>query len=198
MNGDGTIRVFILDDHEMVRRGVRDCLAAEQDIEVAGEAATVESAVAMVPRLAVDVAVLDVRLPDGSGVEACREIRSTSPGTGCLMLTGHADDKALLAAIMAGAAGYVTKLGLGDELVEAVRTVATGQSVLSPEATWRVMERLRILAEDGTIGMLSMADQRVLALIEDGLTNPEIAAEMALPEQAVRDCVSSLLAMAGI
>jgi len=200
MDGDNPIRVFILDDHEMVRRGLRECLSAEDGIEVVGEAATAEVAVSMVPRLGVDVAVLDVRLrlPGSSGVEACREIRTASPGTACLMLTGHADDKALLASILAGAVGYVTKQGFGDELVEAVRTVAAGQSVLSPEATWRVMEQLQALMADGTADTLSTEEQQVLVLIEEGLTNPEIAAEMALPEQAVRDCVASLLAIAGI
>lgn len=198
MDGESAIRVFILDDHEVVRRGVLQCLNAEEGIEVVGEAATAESAVALVPRLGVDVAILDVRLPGRSGVEACRQIRAASPRTACLMLTGYADDTALLAAIMAGAVGYVTKLGLGEELVEAVRAVAAGRSVLSPEATWRVMERLRSLAEDRTMDLLSDEDQRVLALIEEGLTNPEIAIVMSLPEQAVRDCVSSLLALVGI
>jgi len=198
MDSDYPIRVFILDDHEMVRRGLREYLSAEGDIDVVGEAATVQAAVTLVSRLAVEVAILDVRLADGSGVEACREIRTVSPQTRCLMLTGYADDKALLASILAGAAGYVSKQGFGEELADAVRTVASGRSALSPEATWRVMERLESLVSDGTAETLSAEERQVLALIEDGLTNPEIAAEMALPEQVVRDCVASLLAIAGI
>ncbi len=197
MDGDETIRVFVLDDHELLRRCVRDLLGREEGIEVVGEAATAESAVTRVPGLAVDVAVLDVRLPDGSGVGACREILSASPRTACLMLTGHADDKAMLAAIMAGAAGYVTKAGISEELAEAVRAAAAGMSVLSPEATWRVMERLHSLTQPGPAALTGL-DRQVLTLMEARLTNLEIAAEMSVPEQAVRDSVSALLAMAGV
>ena len=197
MSRCGVIRVFILDDHELVRLGVREYLAHEARIEVAGEAATAELAVAMVPRLEVDVAILDVQLATGSGVQVCREIRSACPQTACLMLTGHPRDKAVLAAIMAGAAGYVTKLGLSDELGEAVRAVAAGQSVLSPQATWQVMERLNSLAADSA-HPLSTVDQQVLVLIEEGLTNQEIATQLSLPEQSVRDSVSSLLETVGV
>jgi two-component system response regulator DevR len=197
MGGNENIRVFVLDDHELVRRGVRDLLSREDGIEVVGEAATAVAAVALVPRLAVHVAVLDVWLPDGSGTAACREIRSASPDTACLMLTGHADDKAMLAAIMAGAVGYVNKAGIGEELAEAVRAAASGASALSPEATWRVRERLRTLVESGP-AVLTGLDRDVLTLIEQGLTNNEIAAEMNIPEQVVRDSVSALLSMADV
>jgi len=198
MNRYGVVRVFILDDHELIRMGVRECLAYEARIELVGEAATAELAVAMVPRLAVDVAVLDVRLPSGSGIEACREIRSACPQTECVMLTGHAEDEAMLAAIMAGAAGYVSKLAIVDELGEVVRAVAAGKSMLPPEATWRVMQRLNFLADADHEVALPVQDQQVLALIGEGMTNQEIAAELSLPEQAVRDSVSSLLALAGV
>jgi len=193
MNRYGLIRVFILDDHEFIRLGVRERLASEARIEVVGEAATAELAVAMVPRLGVDVALLDVRLPRGSGVAACRDIRSACPQTACLMLTGHTNEKAMLASVMAGSAGYVTKLGVGEELAEAVHAVAAGQTLLSKEGIWQVREQLNSLAAAST-SELSTQDQQVLMLIEEGLTNSEIAAQLSLPEQSVRDSVSSLLA----
>src|SRR5713226_8767382 len=137
------ISVFLLDDHELVRRGLKDLLAAEPDIDVIGEAATAAAALSRIPALRPDVAVLDVRLPDGDGVSVCREIRSRVPGTACLMLTSFGDDQALVGAIMAGAAGYVLKQTLGSDLVSAVRTVAVGGSTLDAHATQRVMQRLR-------------------------------------------------------
>jgi DNA-binding NarL/FixJ family response regulator len=198
-NGGNTIRVFILDDHEMIRRGVRDCLNAEEGIEVVGEAATGESAIVRVPLLGVDVAILDVRLAEGDGIQVCREIRSTSPDTACLMLTGHNDDEAMLAAIMAGAAGYVTKLGVGEELVEAVRTVASGRSVLGPDAAQRVMARIRAQATaTDPLAALGNQEKRVLELIGEGLTNREIAGRMFLSEKTVKNYVSSLLAKLGM
>ncbi len=193
------IRVFLLDDHEVVRMGLRDLLAAEPDIEVVGEAATAESALSRVPVLRVDVAVLDVRLPDGDGVEVCREIRSANPGTACLMLTGYGDDRALLAAIMAGAAGYAMKQAHGAEVVEAVRAVADGRSALGPEAAKRVMALLRDQAEAvDPLSALSSQEKRVLELIGEGLTNREIAARMFLSEKTVKNYVSSLLAKLGM
>src|SRR6201998_1819612 len=137
------IRVFLLDDHQLVRRGVKDVLEAESDITVIGEAGTAESALARIPALMPDVAVLDVRLPDGDGVTVCREIRSRHPEVACLMLTSFGDDEALFDAIMAGAAGYVLKQIRGTDLVGAVRTVASGESLLDPQAASRVLARMR-------------------------------------------------------
>jgi DNA-binding NarL/FixJ family response regulator len=194
-----TIRVFVLDDHEVVRMGLKDLLDAEPDMEVVGEAATAESAVARVPVLGVNVAVLDVRLPDGDGVEVCREIRSVSPGTACLMLTGYADDRALLAAIMAGAAGYAMKDAPGPEVVEAVRAVADGRSGLGPEAAQRVMALLREKSEaSDPLSALTSQEKRVLELIGEGLTNRVIAERMFLSEKTVKNYVSSLLAKLGM
>src|SRR5579863_997320 len=193
------IRVFVLDDHEVVRLGLKDLLDGEPDMEVVGEAATAESAVSRVPVLGVDVAVLDVRLPDGDGVEVCREIRSASPGTACLMLTGYGDDRALLAAIMAGAAGYAMKQAIGTDVVDAVRAVAEGRSALGPEAAQRVMALLREKAETtDPLAALSSQEKRVLELIGEGLTNREIAERMFLSEKTVKNYVSSLLTKLGM
>ena len=193
------IRVFVLDDHEVVRRGVKELLDAEPDMEVVGEAATAESAVGRVPVLGVDVAVLDVRLPDGDGVEVCREIRSASPGTACLMLTGYGDDRAVLAAIMAGAAGYAMKHAQGMDVVESVRAVAEGRSALGPEAAQRVMALLREKAETtDPLAALSSQEKRVLDLIGEGLTNREIAERMFLSEKTVKNYVSALLTKLGM
>jgi DNA-binding NarL/FixJ family response regulator len=193
------IRVFVLDDHEVVRLGLKDLLDAEPDMEVVGEAATAESAVNRVRVLKVDVAVLDVRLPDGNGVEVCREIRSASPGTACLMLTGYGDDRALLAAIMAGAAGYSMKQSLGTDVVEAVRAVAEGRSALGPEASQRVMALLREKAETtDPLAALSGQEKRVLERIGEGLTNREIAERMFLSEKTVKNYVSSVLTKLGM
>jgi DNA-binding NarL/FixJ family response regulator len=193
------IRVFVLDDHEVVRLGLKELLDSEPDMEVVGEAATAESAVGRVPVLGVDVAVLDVRLPDGDGVEVCREIRSASPGTACLMLTGYGDDRALLAAIMAGAAGYTMKHALATDVVEAVRSVAEGRSALGPEAAQRVMALLRDKAETADpLAALSSQEKRVLDLIGEGLTNREIAERMFLSEKTVKNYVSSLLTKLGM
>jgi DNA-binding NarL/FixJ family response regulator len=193
------IRVFVLDDHEVVRLGLKELLDAEPDMEVVGEAATAGSAVGRVPVLSVDVAVLDVRLPDGNGVEVCREIRSASPGTACLMLTGYGDDRALLAAIMAGAAGYTMKQALASDVVEAVRAVAEGRSALGPEAAQRVMALLREKAETADpLAALSSQEKRVLDLIGEGLTNRQIAERMYLSEKTVKNYVSSLLTKLGM
>lgn len=193
------IRVFVLDDHEVVRRGLKELLDAEPDMEVVGEAATAESAVGRVPVLGVDVAVLDVRLPDGDGVEVCREIRSASPGTACLMLTGYGDDRAVMAAIMAGAAGYAMKHAQGMDVVESVRAVAEGRSALGPEAAQRVMALLREKAETtDPLAALTSQEKRVLDLIGEGLTNREIAERMFLSEKTVKNYVSALLTKLGM
>jgi DNA-binding NarL/FixJ family response regulator len=190
-----TIRVFLLDDHELVRRGVKDLIEADGDIEVVGEAGTVDEATRRVPAARPDVAILDVRLPDGSGVEACRDIRSAHPEVRCLMLTSYSDDEALFGAIMAGASGYLLKQVTGTDLVGAVRTVAAGGSLLDPKATAVVLERLRKGDEpaDPRYASLSPQEKRIISLIADGLTNRQIGAELFLAEKTVKNYVSSLL-----
>src|SRR6266550_8229360 len=197
--GTMTVGVFLLDDHEVVRRGLRALVEAEDDLTVVGEASTAEEALLRVPSTKPDVAVLDVRLPDGDGVEVCREIRSASPGTACLMLTGYGDDRALLAAIMAGAAGYAMKHAQGMDVVESVRAVAEGRSALGPEAAHRVMALLREKAETtDPLAALSSQEKRVLDLIGEGLTNREIAERMFLSEKTVKNYVSALLTKLGM
>ncbi|MFD3452225.1 response regulator [Streptomyces sp. NPDC058691] len=201
MSEKSTIAVFLLDDHEVVRRGVHELLSAEPDIEVVGEAGTAAEALARLPAVRPDVALLDVRLPDGSGVEVCREVRSRQPETKCLMLTSYADDEALFDAIMAGAAGYVLKDIRASDLVGAVRDVAAGRSLLDPAATARVMERLRgggaERAED-RLSDLTDQEKRILDLIGEGLTNRQIGERLHLAEKTVKNYVSSLLAKLGM
>jgi two-component system, NarL family, response regulator DevR len=194
-----TIRVFLLDDHEVVRRGVRDLLESEGDIEVVGEASTAAEAVARVPAVRPDVAVLDVRLPDGDGVTVCRDLRSQLPELACLMLTSFADDEALFDAILAGAAGYVLKQVRGADILGAVRTVAAGGSLLDPAATARVMARMRdqATAKDPLEG-LSEQERRILDLIGEGLTNRQIGERMFLAEKTVKNYVSNLLGKLGM
>jgi two-component system, NarL family, response regulator DevR len=197
--GHGSITVFLLDDHEVVRRGVRNILDTEDDIQVIGEAGTMASALSRMAPLAPDVAVLDVRLPDGDGVSVCREIRSTLPDTACLMLTSYGDDQALLGAIVAGAAGYVLKATCGSDLVSAVRTVAAGQSTLDAYAAQRVMTRLRErMATVDPLSALSDQEKRVLDLVAEGLTNRQIADRMFLAEKTAKNYVSSVLAKLGM
>ena len=193
------IRVFLLDDHEVVRRGVRDMLETEADITVVGEGSTAAEALARIPAVRPQVAVLDVRLPDGDGVTVCREIRSRMPEVSCLMLTSFADDDALFDAILAGASGYVLKQIRGSDLIGAVRTVASGQSLLDPRTTARVMERLRDQAtrKDPLAG-LSEQERRILELIGEGLTNRQIGERMHLAEKTVKNYVSNLLAKLGM
>ena len=189
------IRVFVLDDHEIVRMGLLHLIEAQPDMQVAGEAATAAQALARCPLVAADVAVLDVRLPDGNGVEVCRELRSRQPGLACLMLTSYADDDALLSAIAAGAAGYVLKEIRGFDLVVAIRTVASGRSLLEPATATRVLDRLREPAQhDRRLDLLTTQESTVLDLIGQGLTNREIADRMFLAEKTVKNYVSSLLA----
>jgi DNA-binding NarL/FixJ family response regulator len=193
------IRVFLLDDHEIVRRGVQELLEAEPDLEVVGEASNAAEALARVPALRPDVAVLDVRLPDGDGVSVWRELRSRMPDLACLMLTSFADDEALFDAIMAGASGYVLKQIRGSDLTGAVRAVARGQSLLDPRATAKVMERLRTQAsrKDPLEG-LTERERDILALIGEGLTNRQIGERMHLAEKTVKNYVSNLLAKLGM
>ncbi|WP_345592265.1 response regulator transcription factor, partial [Streptomyces marokkonensis] len=193
-------RVFLLDDHEVVRRGVHDLLGGEADIEVVGEAGTAADALARIPATRPDVAVLDVRLPDGSGVEVCREIRSRDESVRCLMLTSFADDEALFDAIMAGASGYVLKDIRGAELLSAVRKVAEGKSLLDPAATTGVLERLRDggTRSDDRLARLTEQERRILDLIGEGLTNRAIGERLHLAEKTIKNYVSSLLAKLGM
>ncbi|WP_405411944.1 response regulator [Streptomyces decoyicus] len=207
------LRVFILDDHEVVRRGVRDLLEAEEDIEVVGEAGDARQALARVPAVRPQVAVLDVRLggtdgpdSDHEGIEVCRELRARVPELACLMLTSFDDDEALFDAIMAGASGYVLKQIDGTALVHAIRTVAAGQSMLDPRTATRVMERLRdpggagAAAEEETSGLdrLSPREREVLDLIGEGLTNRQIADRLFLSEKTVKNRVSTILSKLGV
>lgn len=201
MREEGKIRVFLLDDHEVVRRGVHELLAAEEDIEVVGEAGTAADALARIPATRPDVAVLDVRLPDGSGVEVCREVRSRDDSVKCLMLTSYADDEALFDAIMAGASGYVLKAIRGNELLSAVRDVAAGKSLLDPAATARVLERLREGKDgkaDDRLAGLTDQERRILDLIGEGLTNRVIGERLHLAEKTIKNYVSSLLSKLGM
>ncbi|MFH8468193.1 response regulator [Streptomyces sp. NPDC017991] len=197
------IRVFLLDDHEVVRRGLSDLLDSEPDIVVVGDADSAEHALVRGPALRPDVAVLDVRLPDGDGISVCRELRSRMPELACLMLTSFDDEEALLDAIMAGAAGYVLKQIRGSDLVAAVRTVASGQSMLDPTTTARLMRSLRADATEGPalapeLAGLSPRERDILALIGDGLTNREIGKKLYLSEKTVKNHISRLLAKLGV
>jgi DNA-binding NarL/FixJ family response regulator len=192
-----TIRVFLLDDHEIVRRGLRELFEAQEDLQVVGEASNAEEAMARVPPTRPDVAVLDVRLPGTSGIEVCRDLRAVLPELRCLMLTSFADDDALFSAILAGASGYLLKQIRGPELVSAVRRVAEGQSLIDPALTATVMERLRGKQEDERIAKLSPQERRILDLIAEGKTNRQIGSEMYLAEKTVKNYVSNLLAKMG-
>ena len=194
-----TIKVFLLDDHEVVRRGLHDLLEAEDDITVVGEAGTAGEGSRRIPALRPDVAILDARLPDGSGIDVCRDIRSVDPSIKALVLTSYDDDEALFAAILAGASGYVLKQVRGDDLVDAVRRVAGGQSLLDPAVTARVLERVRSgKSVPQELASLTEQERRILALIAEGLTNRQIAERMYLAEKTVKNYVSSLLAKLGL
>jgi two-component system response regulator DevR len=196
-----TIRVFLLDDHEVVRRGVRELLEVDSqgEIEVVGEAGTADEALRRMPAVRPDVAVLDVRLPDGDGVEVCREIRSNHPEVRCLMLTSFADDEALFDAIMAGAAGYVLKQVRGHDLVDNVTRVAAGQSLLDPNVTATVLERLRRgPEEDPGAPHLTDQERKILDLLAEGLTNRQIGERLYLAEKTVKNYVSNLLMKLGM
>lgn len=196
---DDPITVVLVDDHEVVRRGVRDLLSFEDDIDVVGEASNVSEALARIPALRPAVAILDVRLPDGNGVQLCRELKSSMPALNVLMLTSFSDDDALFDAIMAGASGYVLKHIGGNDLVDAVRRVGRGGSLLDPAVTAQVLERLRTPPqEDPALRSLTEQERRILELIAEGLTNRQIAERMFLAEKTVKNYVSSLLAKLGL
>ena len=201
MDGDsgGKIGVFLLDDHQVVRRGLKDMLEDEPDFIVVGEGSTAAEALARVPALRPRVAVLDVRLPDGDGVMVCRELRSKLPELSCLMLTSFPDEEALFDAIMAGASGYLLKQTLGADLVEAVRTIAGGESLLDPRLAAKVMAKLRAADEKkDPLSQLTAQEHKVLDLIGEGLTNRQIAERMFLAEKTVKNYVSALLAKLGL
>jgi DNA-binding NarL/FixJ family response regulator len=197
--GAPPIRVFLLDDHEIVRNGLRELLERDGDIEVVGESGLAEEAVRRIPALRPQVAVLDARLPDGSGIDVCRDVRSQDPTINALILTSYDDDEALFSAIMAGAAGYVLKQIRGTDLVDAVRRVAAGQSLLDPAVTQQVLDRLREgPKQDAALAALTEQERKILALIGEGLTNRQIGERMFLAEKTVKNYVSSLLAKLGL
>jgi DNA-binding NarL/FixJ family response regulator len=194
-----TIRVYLLDDHEIVRRGLKELLESEGDIQVVGESGSAGEATRRIPALRPDVAILDARLPDGSGIDVCRDVRSREPETAALILTSYDDDEALFAAIMAGAAGYVLKQIRGTDLLDAVRRVAAGQSLLDPAVTQQVLDRLRRgPEEDKALAPLTDQERRLLELIGEGLTNRQIAEQMFLAEKTIKNYVSNLLAKLGL
>jgi two-component system, NarL family, response regulator DevR len=193
-----TTRVFLLDDHEVVRRGLRELLKSEDDMQVVGEAGTAEEAYGRIPATSPHVAVLDVQLPDGSGIEVCREIRSRHPEIACIMLTSFADDDAVYASIMAGAAGYVLKRVRGTDLVDGIRRVAGGDSLLDPAVTTRVLERLRHRDDADELAALTNQERTILELIAEGLTNRQIGERMFLAEKTVKNYVSNMFSKLGM
>jgi DNA-binding NarL/FixJ family response regulator len=194
-----TIRVFLLDDHELVRRGIYELLTTHDDIEVVGEAATGDEALKRIPLAHPDVAILDVRLGDAerSGIEVCRDIRSEHPEIACLMLTSYADDDALVASVMAGAAGYLLKQIRGPQLVDSIRRVAAGESLLEPNVVAKVVERLQHPVDD-PLAALTDQERRILDLIAEGRTNRQIGEQLFLAEKTVKNYVSNLLAKLGM
>jgi DNA-binding NarL/FixJ family response regulator len=197
--GNDPIRVFLLDDHEVVRRGIKELLEGEPDIVVVGESGLAAEAARRIPALRPDVAILDARLPDGSGIDVCREIRSRDPEVKALILTSYDDDDALFAAIMAGAAGYTLKQVRGNDLVDTVRRVAAGQSTLDPSVTAAVLDRVRNGPPvDKELERLTAQEQRILDLIGEGMTNRQIGEQLYLAEKTVKNYVSSMLAKLGL
>lgn len=195
----GPVRVFVLDDHEVVRRGLVDLFEPADDLEVVGEAGTAAEALTRIPAARPDVAILDARLPDGSGIDVCRDIRSSHPEIRCLILTSFDDNDAVLAAIMAGASGYLLKEVRGGGLIDAVRQVAAGKSLLDPSVTERLLERLRTdSAHEDTGPRLSEREREILDLIADGLTNRQIGERLFLAEKTVKNYVSGLLTKLGM
>jgi two-component system response regulator DevR len=196
---DTRVRVFLLDDHEIVRRGLRDLLEAEDDLVVVGESESAQEAERMIPALRPDVAVLDARLPDGSGIDVCRSIRSKDPSIRALILTSYDDNQALFAAMMAGAAGYVLKQVRSHDLVAAIRAVAGGQSLLDPAVTTQVLDQLQSAPEEpDELASLTERERDILALIAEGLTNRQIGQRLFIAEKTVKNYVSSLLAKLGL
>ena len=193
------IRVFLLDDHEIVRRGIADLISAAPDLQLVGEAGTAAQALARIPGARPHVAILDARLPDGSGIDVCRDIRSADPDIHCLILTSYDDDEALFAAVMAGADGYLLKEIRGSSLVDAIRQVAAGQSLMDPKVTGRLLTRLRDgEPNDKRTEGLTDRDRDILALIADGLTNRQIGEQLHLAEKTIKNYVSALLAKLGM
>jgi DNA-binding NarL/FixJ family response regulator len=194
------VRVFILDDHEVVRRGLRDLFESDENFEVVGESGSAKDAEARIPALHPDVAVLDGRLPDGSGVDVCRAVRSVDPRIRAIILTSYDDDEALFAAIMAGAAGYVLKQIIGTDLLDVVRKVADGQSLLDPAVTQRVLDRLRDGggSEPAELRSLTPQERRILELIAEGMTNRQIGESLFLAEKTVKNYVTSILNKLGL
>ena len=193
------ITVYLVDDHELVRRGVRQLLESEPDIDVVGESASAAEAISRIPALAPQVALVDLRLGDGSGVDVCRDVRSACPAVATIILTSYDDEEALFETLMAGAAGFLLKQIRGGELVDAVRRVAAGQSLLDPGVTSQVLERLRNgPATDPQLESLTTQERRVLTLIGEGMTNRQIGDEVCLAEKTVKNYVSSILAKLGL
>jgi two-component system, NarL family, response regulator DevR len=199
VTSDGPIRVFILDDHELVRRGLIDLLTTTNDLTIVGEAATAADALHRIPAAAPDVALLDARLPDGSGIDVCRDIRSSYPHVRCLILTSYDDDEALFAAVMAGASGYLLKQIGGNSLIEGIRQVAAGRSLLDPAVTEKLLDRLRNPVQpDPVAGSLTAREREILDLIADGYTNRQIGERLFLAEKTVKNYVSGLLTKLGM
>jgi two-component system, NarL family, response regulator DevR len=199
VSSERPIRVFILDDHELVRRGLTDLLTTTNDMIIVGEAATAADALHRIPAAAPDVALLDARLPDGSGIDVCREIRSSYEDVRCLILTSYDDDDALFAAVMAGASGYLLKQIGGNNLVEGIRQVAAGRSLLDPAVTQKLLDRLRHPVEpDPVAGSLTAREREILDLIAEGCTNRQIGERLFLAEKTVKNYVSGLLTKLGM
>lgn len=193
------VRVFLLDDHQLVRDGLRSAIDVMEDMEVVGEAGTAEEALGRIPATRPDVAVLDMRLPDGSGIEVCREIRSSHPETACVILTSYADEEAMMSAVMAGAAGYVLKEIRSNELIGDIRRVAGGQSLLDPRLTQKLIDRIRQgTEEDQKLAQLTERERKVLDLIAQGLTNRQIADALYLAEKTVKNYVTNILMKMGL
>jgi len=193
------IRVFLLDDHEIVRRGLSDLLAPTGDIVVVGEAATAAEALRRIPAVRPDVALLDARLPDGSGIDVCRQVRSALPDVRCLIFTSYDDDEALLAAVVAGASGYLLKQVRGSSIVQSIREVARGSSLLDPAAVHRLRAQLRSpAAEDERLAGLTNRERQILDLITDGCSNREIAGQLFLAEKTVKNYITALLDKLGL
>ncbi len=188
-----TLTVLVVDDHDIVRKGLTTLISRQQDLSVAGEAGTAAEAVAKAGELAPDVVVLDIRLPDASGIEACRDIRSQNPDIKVLMLTSYSDEEAVMGSIMAGASGYLLKEIRSQEIVEAIRQVGTGRSLLDPAVTAGVLERVRRGKDDDKLDQLTTQEQRILELVAQGKTNKEISQEVNLSDKTVKNYVSNIL-----
>ena len=198
---DTSIRVYLLDDHELVRRGLHDLLSAEPGLQIVGESGSAVRATAEIVRLAPDVAVLDGRLPDGSGIEVCRDVRAANPDIRALILTSYDDDEALFSAIMAGADGYVLKQIAGTDLVDGIRSIAGGRSLIDPSLVTKVMDRLRQPQSDpraDKLALLTEQERRILEHIAEGMTNRQIAQTMFLAEKTVKNYITNLLAKLGV